>query len=88
LVSSGTGGENYDLRFRDHVDEAVLIVDPSRPRPRQVVLQRFGLADAGKGSPPDVLNQLVDPREHLAIGLEPGRAVLPVLIFDNQPHCR
>jgi hypothetical protein len=44
------GREDDDLRLGDDVDETVLVVDPPGPRPRQVVLERFGLADAGKRS--------------------------------------
>src|SRR5215471_16788545 len=78
-----TGCEDDDLCFRDDVDEAVLIVDPPGPGPRQVVLERLGLADTGEGIPPDVLDQFVDPREHLAVGLDPGGVVLPALVFEG-----
>src|ERR1035441_1300890 len=80
------GREDDDLCFSNDVDEAVLVVDPPGPCPGQVVLERLGLADAGERIPPDVLDQLIDPREHLAVGLEPGRVVLPALILKCQPH--
>src|ERR1700689_5109419 len=80
------GREDDDLCFGNDVDEAVLVVDPPGPCPRQVVLERLGLADSGERISPDVLDQLVDPREHLAVGLEPGRVVLPALILEYQPH--
>ena len=80
------GREDDDLCFGDEVDEAVLVIDPPGPCPGQVVLERLGLADSGERISPDVLDQLVDPREHLAIGLEPGRVVLPALVLEYQSH--
>jgi hypothetical protein len=53
-----------------------------------VVLEWFGLADAGERIPPDVLDQLVDPGEHFAVGLEPGRVVFPALVLEYQSHWR
>jgi hypothetical protein len=56
-----TGRNDDDLFVRDDVDEAVLVIDPSRPGPGQVVPQRLGFANAGERIPADVLDELVDP---------------------------
>jgi hypothetical protein len=54
--------------------------------PGQVVLELLWLPDAGERVPADILDQLVDPREHLSVGLMPGRIVLPALVLEYQPH--
>jgi hypothetical protein len=53
-----------------------------------MVFERRGLADAGEGISPDVFDELVDAREHLAVGLEPGDVVFPALVFEYQPYRR
>jgi hypothetical protein len=40
----------------------MLVVNAPWPGPRQVVLERFRLADASERITPDILDQLVDPR--------------------------
>jgi hypothetical protein len=42
------GGDDDDLLSGDEVDETVLVVDPPGPGSGQVVLEWFGLADAGE----------------------------------------
>jgi hypothetical protein len=54
-----TGRNDDDLFFCDDTYQAVLLVDPPRPRRRQVVLARLRLANAGKGVSTDVLDKLV-----------------------------
>src|SRR5580658_3031503 len=80
--------ENDDLCFGDQVDEAMFVVDSPRPGPGQVVFERLGPADAGDGIRPYVFDELIDACEHLAVGPDPGGAVLPALVFEYQPPRR
>jgi hypothetical protein len=65
-----TGHEDHDLLVRDQVDEAVLVVDPSRPCSGQVVLQRLGLTDPREGVTLDVLDELASYRSRNAVDCE------------------
>src|SRR5215469_15535145 len=62
------GGNDDDLVLRHEVDEAVLVIYPPRPCPRQVILERLRLADAREGIAAHVLDELVDPGQRLAVG--------------------
>jgi hypothetical protein len=62
-----TRRKDHDLLIRHQVDREVLIVDPPRSHPGQVVPERLGFADPREGVTPDVLVELVDPSEHLAV---------------------
>jgi len=41
-------GNNDDLFFGDFVNEAMLIVDPTRPIALSITFERFGLSDTVK----------------------------------------
>ena len=45
----------------------MFISDPSRPVSLQIVLERFGLADAAKGVAKSLLDQPGQPLENLAV---------------------
>jgi hypothetical protein len=61
-----------DLAFGDLVDESMFVGDPSRPVTREVVLERFRLADAFIAVAHNVLDQLFDPFEKPPVlGLPP-----------------
>lgn len=61
-----------DLIAGDLVDQSMLIGDATRPVALEAMLERLGLADALVAVPLDVLEQIVDPFEDLAVlGLPP-----------------
>jgi len=51
--------------IKDGVDQAVLIIDPTRPHPRKLVLQRLGFAQAVEGRALNVLDELTDAFQRL-----------------------
>jgi hypothetical protein len=53
------GGENDDVCLGDDVDEAVFVIDPPGPGAGQGGTSGVRLAEAGKGIPADVFNQLI-----------------------------
>ena len=57
-----TGLEDDEVVAIDEVDEAVLLGDPTRPRPGQHVPQRFGFADSGGRVAQRVVEEAVDGR--------------------------
>lgn len=68
------------------VNDAVLIIDAPRPVPRQRMLQRLRLADAGKGRPRNLPDERVDALEQFLIGLLPVQVILPGLLGEDQLH--
>jgi len=68
--------EDADLILEYLVHEAMLVVDAARPAACQFVLERLGLADAGKGVTLHGLNEPDDALGHLAVFLDPPGEVL------------
>ena len=80
-------GSDPDLAFGDLVDEPMFVGDPSRPVTREVVLERFRLADAFIAVTDHILDQLVDPFEKPPfLGGLPPQVVLPSVLIPDEPH--
>lgn len=61
--------------LEDLADQSVLIGDPPRPEAAEVVLERFGLADAFIAVALDVLEKPVDALEDLPMASRRRRAL-------------
>ncbi len=70
-------GRDPDLVIGDLVDRPVFICDAAKPVAGKVVFEGFGLADAFVAVTDDVLAQLVDAFEDLAVLGLPPQVVFP-----------
>lgn len=81
-----TGLKEVDPLFTDDVDDPVLLSQPPRPRTREDVFQRLGLANTGKGISQDSLDEVQNPESNLAIDLDPVAEIFPKLrLKDGDP---
>src|SRR5271170_2159075 len=85
LVVIPAGGD-ADLVLGDLVHQAVLVGDAPGPVALEAVLERLGLADPFIPVAPDVLDQLVDPLEDLAVLGLPPDVVRPGRLIPDQLH--
>jgi hypothetical protein len=67
---------DHQVVIVDEVDQAVLVVDATRPRLGDQVVQWLGLANAFEGGPRRVLDQPVEPLEGAAV-VRPGDQIKP-----------
>ena len=68
------------------VDEAVFVIDASRPVAGKAVLEGFGFAGAGEGVTHDLMDEPIDAVEHLPVGLLPVEIVLPGMLRKDEFH--
>src|SRR5262249_27368223 len=78
-----TSLEELDAVAPHQVDQAVLLRDPPRPRPGQLVLQRLGLAHADERFTQGRLDQLQDAEGNPAIVLDPGKILAELRVKDG-----
>ena len=70
----------------DAVDQPMLAVDASRPKPGKVALQGFGLADPFERMAQTFLDQPGQPAECRLVGFLPIQELLPSSWLEDQPH--
>jgi len=80
-------GDEERVAF-DLVDQAVLVINTTRPISRQTVLERLGLTDTGERRTLNVPNEVVNSPEGFAIGPLPVEVILPSVLGEDQPHSR
>jgi hypothetical protein len=76
--------EDDDLFVSDDLNKAIVIIDPPRPRSGQMAFQRLWFADPLERVAKDVLNELIDANEHLAVVLHARGVDLPPVLFNDQ----
>lgn len=69
--------DNHQRLFINAVDQPVRVIYAARPKPREVLPQGLGLADALKWMAKGVLDQCIDALEGLLVLALPVRVVLP-----------
>jgi hypothetical protein len=80
------GLEKIDPVFSDDIDDPVLLGQPPRPRAREDMLQRLGLADAMEGISQNGLDEVQSPKGNSAIDLDPMPEIFPKLrLKDGDP---
>src|SRR5437879_5236509 len=83
MVSAG----DEDQRIALHgINQAMLVVDASRPIPRQIPLERLRFADSFKRRSQNVLDELVDSLGQLAIMLHEPLIIVPGGRSESQVH--
>src|SRR5438445_8187259 len=65
------GLDKHDPVAAHQINESMLLCDPTRPVVCTTMLQRLGLADALKGIPTGVLDQLDDAQRRARLGANP-----------------
>ncbi len=68
------------------VDDAMLIIDASRPVSGERMPEALGLPNSREWVPLDFVDQRVDALHYLAIGLLPVQVVLPRMLGEHDPH--
>ena len=69
------GLQHDNVVVLDHVDQAMLAIDPSGPAALEDMAQRLGLSDAGEGVTQCVLDEPVDPFQRLLVDRLPVEIV-------------
>jgi putative hydrolase of the HAD superfamily len=70
----------------DQMDEAMFLVDPSRPRAGQQMLKWLRLPDPCKGRAKGVLDKSVDPGGSAPIAADPVLVVVPCIVREDESH--
>lgn len=69
--------KDNELSRLDAIDEAMFLIDASRPAAAELIPQRLGLADSGGWLTRRSLYEAVDPDQHLSVGIGPKHVVVP-----------
>ena len=80
-----SASDNHQRLFINAVDQPVRVIYATRPKPREVLPQGLGLADALKRMAKGVLDQYIDSLEGLFVLALPVHVVLPSSQGPRQP---
>ena len=78
------GLEKLDAVSEDFVNEAIRLVDPTRPHVASEVFERFWLANTGEGISQHCLDQIQDAQGSLAIGVDPVAEILEAFVLQDR----